>query len=248
MATAAAPRKAHTYLDYVPTYTDPGIPLVDSDGIPMESNFHVWEIYLLLDILATRYPDRDDYFASGNIFLYFNEEQARNRDYKGPDFFFVKGKGVDRHRKRSYWAIWKEGGRLPNTIIEMLSPTTMDEDLTTKKDLYEKVLKTPEYFVYDFDTAMLQGWRLNRKQVYKPIKPNEHGWLWSEEMDMWLGTWEGDFMGQTTKWLRGYDEQGRLYPVGGERSGEEKRRAESAEAEVARLRALLANKEKRNGK
>jgi Uma2 family endonuclease len=231
MATATEPKKPRSYTDYVPTLVAPGFPLLASDGIPMEDNFHVREIFLLLDMLATRYPNRADYFAGGNMFLYYSAEQARNRDYKGPDFFFVKG--VDAARKRSYWAIWDEGGRFPNVIMEMLSPTTEREDRTTKKELYEKVFRTPEYFIYDFATAALEGWRLDENGVYQPLAPNNQGRLWSEELEIWLGTWDGSYLTQTTTWLRGFDEQGRLLPVSSEI-------ARDAEAEIARLRELLA--------
>jgi Uma2 family endonuclease len=93
MATIAEPKQVRSYTAYVPTMQAPNFPLLTSDGTPMDDNFHVLEILLLLDILATRYPGRTDYFAGGNMFLYFNAEQARNRDYKGPDFFFVQRRG-----------------------------------------------------------------------------------------------------------------------------------------------------------
>jgi Uma2 family endonuclease len=238
MATAGELKEAGSYTDYVPTMEAPDFPLLTSDGIPMDDNFHVLEIFLLLDMLATRYPGRHDYFAGGNMFLYFSTEQARNRDYKGPDFFFVKG--VDGTRKRSYWAIWDEGGRFPNVIIEMLSPSTEREDRTTKKDLYEKVFCTPEYFVYDFVTSTLEGWRLDGSLVYQPIPPNDKGRLWSEELEMWLGNWHGSYLNEATTWLRGFDDQGQVFPVSGEV-------VRAAEAEIARLRALLAQKDKEAG-
>ena len=32
-----------------------------------------------------------DVFVGGNMFIYYSAKQARNRDFKGPDFFVVLG-------------------------------------------------------------------------------------------------------------------------------------------------------------
>jgi Uma2 family endonuclease len=81
-------------------------------------------------------------FAGGNMFVYYSLEQARKRDYKGPDFFVVLG--VDGVRPRHSWIVWQEQGRYPDVIVELLSPTTISQDLGPKKDLYERVFKTSE--------------------------------------------------------------------------------------------------------
>src|SRR5947209_5684265 len=131
----------------------PAVKLIESDGVPLESPWHVGAISLLIELLTWYWRARDDFYVGGNMFLYFSEEQARNRDYRGPDFFFVDG--INRFPSRPYWAVWQEGGRYPNVIIEFLSPTTAEEDRTTKKRLYERTFRTPEYFCYDPDTQRL---------------------------------------------------------------------------------------------
>src|SRR5690349_6825156 len=65
--------------------------LIESDGIPLESHWHVLQIHLLIDSISYWFRFRDDFYAGGNMFIYFSEEQARNRDYRGPDFFYVDG-------------------------------------------------------------------------------------------------------------------------------------------------------------
>jgi Uma2 family endonuclease len=109
----------------------PNVPLVETDGVPLESHWHVLQIALLIELLAYWFRDRDDYYAGGNMFLYYSEEQARNRDYRGPDFFYVDG--ANRLTMRRYWAVWQEGGRYPDLIIELLSPTTAAEDRGPKR-------------------------------------------------------------------------------------------------------------------
>ena len=87
-----------------------------------------------------------------------------------------------------------------------MSKTTKKADLTTKKDIYERTLKTHEYFCYDPDTRELFGWRLNG--IYKTIDPNERGWLWSKELGLWLGVWQGEYLGYNLPWLRFFDADG----------------------------------------
>ncbi len=59
------------------------------DGVPIESNWHRIEINLLIDSVHSLWRDRDDYFAGGNMFIYFSLEQIRRKNYRGPDFFVV---------------------------------------------------------------------------------------------------------------------------------------------------------------
>jgi hypothetical protein len=190
------------------------------------------------------------------MFVYYSEEQARNRDYRGPDFFFVWG--VSPEPVRPYWAVWKEGGHYPDVIIELLSPTTAENDRTVKKDLYEQLFHTSDYYCYDPETRQLEGWHLNDR-VYHPISPNGHGRLWCKELGLWLGTWDGPFQGHTTTWLRLYTPEGALVPTAEEagrkvaeierrradaefqRAEAERQRADALEAEVARLRARLGD-------
>ncbi len=218
-----------------PRVKTPQVPLLESDGEPLESYWHVLQINLLLELVAHHFRARDDYYVGGNNFVYYSEEQARNRDYRGPDFFFVNG--VNRLPMRRYWAVWLEGGRYPDLIIELLSPTTAVEDRTTKKTLYERTFKTHEYFCYDPDAQLLEGWRLGGRGRYRSIKRDARGWMWVEEVELWLGPWQGTYRGYKDVWLRFYDKEGRMIPTPAET-------AEAAEAEVARLQARLAALEK----
>ena len=188
----------------------PTIELVESDGEPMDSPWHRDAMHLLIEQVRYRMQGCRDYFVGGNMFIYFNLEQARNRDFRGPDFFYVKG--VRYEPFRLYYVVWDEGGKYPDVIIELLSPTTADEDLTTKKTIYERVFRTPDYFCYDPETQELKGWHLV-DQVYQPLQPNERGWLWCGQLGLWLGTWTGLYQGQTDTWLRYYDEQGQVVPL-----------------------------------
>jgi len=148
-------------IEVIQRYEVPTIPEIDlpeEDGEPLESNWHRAQINLLIDVVYQRWHDRQDFFAGGNMFIYYSARQIRQQDYKGPDFFLVKE--IDGSYPRQQWVIWEEDGRFPNVIIELLSPTTANEDLGRKKHLYERNFRTPDYFCYDPYEDQLWGWRL----------------------------------------------------------------------------------------
>jgi Uma2 family endonuclease len=207
----------------------PKVDLIETDGVPLESDWHRAAIALLIEVIDWLFRGRTDFYVGGNMFIYYCEEQARTRRYRGPDFFFVDG--VNREPRRRYWVVWKEGGRYPDVIIELLSPRTAKRDRTTKKDLYEKVFRTCEYFCYDPSTQRLEGWRLG-DGAYSDLIPNEKGHLYSKRLGVWLGTWVGKYLGSQEAWLRFFDADGRLLST----------RAEAAEEELARLKLQLAEK------
>ena len=216
-----------------------------SDGEPLDSSWHRDAMNLLIELIRVLFLGRTDYFVGGDMFIYFSNKRVFNRDFRGPDVYLVKD--VDGTYDRNSWIVWEEDGRYPNLIIELLSPTTATIDRTTKKDLYERTFRTPEYFLYDPDAEKLEGWRLGPGSRYEPLMPDERGRIWSEELGVWLGTWRGSFQGHLeTVWLRFYTEQGELVPLFAEHARQEalkeKSRADEAQAELKRLKAFLAEK------
>ena len=240
--SAVKPYRGPSMSTTAPHYTvvlDPaayaGITLVESDGVPMDTIWHRDCMTLLIAAVTHHCRDRNDYFVGGNNFLYFNPDQARNRDYRGPDFFYVKD-GVDRSRPRQYWAVWQESGRLPDVVIELLSPTTEEEDRTTKFTIYEQVLRIPEYFLYNPATQTVEGYRLSRRR-YRPLVANERGWLWSRELGLWLGNWQGEFFRTPGTYLRPYTEAGELVLTGEEDKDQRLEAATRQATEAARREA-----------
>lgn len=203
-------------IEVIERYEVPELPVLDlpeEDGVPLETNWHRAQINLLIDVVTYRWRERKDYFVGGNMFIYYSARQARNREYKGPDFFLVKD--VDGATPRGKWVVWEEDGRFPDAIIELMSPSTAAEDLGRKKALYERTFHTPDYFAYDPNSDTLYGWRL-LDRAYEPLEPDAAGRLWSAELDARLGRWTGDYLGQTATWLRLYDAEGQLLPTHGE--------------------------------
>ncbi len=242
---------------------------LESDGEPLETAWHPIQISLLIALLEYHWRERDDFYVAGNTFIYYTLEQAqhilktkgRTKRFKGPDFFCVRG--VPHDPPRRYWVVWEEGDRYPDVIIELLSPTTKRIDRTTKKDLYERTFRTPEYFLFDLDVPLLEGWRLGARGRYREIRPDRRGWMWSDQLGLWLGTWHGTYLGTNRVWLRFYDENGNLLLLPEEaearradtearradaeaqRADAEAQRARAAEVELARLRALLVEQQGR---
>jgi Uma2 family endonuclease len=214
--------------------------LVYDDGEPMEDNWHVIEMHLLLDLVRQVMAQRgqSDFFASGNIFVYYSFEQAADvvagRPYfRGPDFLYVGG--VDGRRERHAWVSWEEGGRFPDVIVELLSPSTAHVDRTIKKDLYARTFHTSEYYLYDFETAKLEGFLL-AGSVYVPMTPNAQGRLWSQQLGLELGLWHGVRDDAETTWLRFYHSDGTLVPTRDE-AARQLAQAAATRAEAEHLRA-----------
>jgi Uma2 family endonuclease len=236
----------------------PEVPLDDlifDDGEPLESNRHRIAMNALIRSLQQAWADRNDFFTGGNMFVYFNQSQLRNQDFRGPDFFAVLN--VDGSKQRQGWVVWEEGGRYPDVIVELMSPSTAQKDVGIKKEIYEQVFQTVDYYVFDpFESASLQGWHLEPDQGYQELVTNEQGWLWCETLGFWLGKWEGTIDRERAVWLRFYDATGALVLLPEEvaqqqvdeerqRVTEERQRAdeEHLRAEAERQRAEAAQQQ-----
>jgi len=238
----------------------PPFELVLDDGEPLESDWHTVEFPLLRQLIRQAMAEhgRADFFVGANIFVYYSLHQAwevseeekkglEKRAFRGPDVFWVGGVAADRDRQA--WIAWEEGGRLPDVIVELLSPSTAHKDRTEKRDLYAQVFRTAEYFLYDPETQELEGLRL-AGESYWPVRPAQDGRLWSEKLGVYLGLWQGEVEGRKGAWVRLFHPDGSLVLTAEEAQSEraeterrraeaESRRAEAAEAEITRLRALL---------
>lgn len=221
--------------------------MVEEDNENMDSDWHRRAMNLLIESVCYHFRDRSDFHVGGNMFIYFNEEVIRKKNFRGPDFFFVWG--VPREPLRRYWVPWNEGDRYPDVIIELVSPTTAREDRGKKKEICEQIFRTHEYYCYDPDAEAIEGWRLTKKG-YRPIRAEKDGRLWCEKLLLFLGKWQGTVVRRSATWLRFFDAGGQVVRTYAEAAQEAAdaatRRAEAAEAELARLKAR--QKKKANGR
>ena len=197
-----------------------------SDEPEMESSLHYSQLALLMSCLEWFWDDRDDFFIAANLTIYYSPQQIKTRDFRGPDFFFIKGA---ERRDRLSWVIWEESGQFPNVIIELLSESTASVDRTTKKKLYAHRFKTPEYFWFGPNTLEFVGFRLVNGD-YKAILPNAQGHLWSEEMELFLGIHD--------RKLRYFTPQGKMVPTPREDAEQAKLQTEQAKLQTDMAVAL----------
>jgi len=236
----------------IPELTTLPFELVYSDGEPMESAWHTYQFPLLRELifLTMEEQGRDDFYVGGNMFVYYSYEQAadiaRGEPYlRGPDVFWVGGIEHRRHSRKA-WVSWEEDGRLPDVIVELLAPSTAEIDRTVKRELYAQVFRTAEYYLYEPETLKLEGLRL-KGTVYQPMVPDETGRFWSDQLKVFLGLWHGNVgRCEDQDWVRLFRPDGSLVPTEAEaerqRADAADRRADAAEAELACLRALLAER------
>lgn len=114
-----------------------------SDEPPLESDLHRLQITLLIQCLEWLWRNRQDFYVSGNITVYYSPDQRKSEDFRGPDFLVVLG---TERKPRKSWVVWEEGGNYPNVIIELLSDSTASVDKGLKKEIYQNTFRTPEYF------------------------------------------------------------------------------------------------------
>ena len=215
--------------------------LVYDDGGVLETEWHTYELPLLRGLIRQAMAEhgRTDFYTGMNMFVYCSVEQAREvaeeegkrlppRAFRGPDVFWVGG--VENHERKA-WIAWEEGGRLPDVLFEMLSPSTAKADRTEKRDLYARVFRAAEYFLYEPETRQLEGLRLAGR-FYQPIQPDGNGRLWSEQLGVSVGLWHGVVEDRRYDWVRLFRLDGTLVPTLEEAN-------ETKETEIARLRALL---------
>lgn len=237
--TEEAISKAATAAEWNPPM--PPTDLIYDDGEPLESNRHRIAMNVLIRSLLVPMRDRSDYFAGGNMFIYYSSEQVRNREFRGPDFFATLN--IDGSKERQAWVVWEENGRYPDVIVELMSPSTANIDKGVKKEIYEQIFRTSDYFVYDpFDPSSLQGWHLNLDVGYQELAANDRGWLWCQRLGFWLGTWSGTIDRETAFWLRFYDSEGNLVPLP-EEAAQQRADAEQQRADAEQQRANVAEQQ-----
>jgi len=198
-----------------------------SDEPPLESDLHRQQMDLLIDCLEWWWRDRNDFYASGNLTIYFSPDQIKSRDFRGPDFFVVLG---TERKPRKSWMLWAENGKYPNVIVEILSESTAAIDRGLKKQLYQDIFRTPDYFWFDPETLEFAGFHIVDGK-YQPLEPNPQGWLWSQQLELYLGI--------AQEKLRFFTPGGQLLPTPTEVVEEERQQKELAQARAERFAAKL---------
>jgi Uma2 family endonuclease len=198
-----------------------------SDEPPLETELHLEQIMLLLKCLKWLWRDRNDFYAAGNLTIYYSPHQRKSQDFRGPYFFVVLG---TERKTRKIWVVWEENGKYPHVIVEILSNSTAQTDKELKKQLYQDTFRTHDYFWFDPYTLEFAGFHLLDGE-YQPLQPNEQGHLWSHQLGLYLGVHQG--------LVRFFTETGQLVPTPEETAEQAEQKAEQAEQKAERLAAKL---------
>nr|WP_230840148.1 Uma2 family endonuclease [Gloeobacter morelensis] len=202
-----------------------------SDEPPMESDRHRKQMDLLIRSLESGWQSRQDFYATGNLTIYFSPHQSKSEDFRGPDFFVVLG--TERRDRRS-WIVWHEDGKYPNVIVELLSASTAAIDRGLKKQIYQDTFRTPDYFWFDPEGTEFRGFHLVDGR-YEELSPDERGRFWSRQLELYLGVYEG--------WLRFFTPDGQLVLLAEEqekqRADQEGQRADAAQRRAEQLASYL---------
>ncbi|UKO99302.1 Uma2 family endonuclease [Nostoc sp. UHCC 0870] len=198
-----------------------------SDEPPLETELHLRQIILLLQCLEWLWRDRNDFYAVGNLTIYYSPRQKKSEYFRGPDFFVVLG--TERKTRKS-WVVWEEEGKYPNVILEILSDSTAKTDKGLKKEIYQDTFRTPDYFWFDPHTLEFAGFHLVDGE-YHPLQANAQGYLWSHQLGLYLGVYDG--------LLRFFTRDGQLVPTPEETAEQAQQQVEQAQQQVARLAAKL---------
>lgn len=198
-----------------------------SDEPELETYLHLQQLLLLLKCLDWWWRDRNDYFAAGNLTIYYSPKQLKSQDFRGPDFFVVLG---TERKPRNSWVVWQEDGKYPNIIVELLSASTAKTDRGLKKQIYQDIFRTPDYFWFSPETMEFAGFHLVDGQ-YQPLQPTNEGHLWSQQLQLFLGIHDGK--------VRFFTPEGQLVPTPEETAEAERQQKELAEQRADRLAAKL---------
>ncbi len=244
---------------YVPVPPPGEDELPYSDGEPRESELHVKQSDLLRESLEYGWADRQDFYVASNMFVYFSELQTKKNDFRGPDVFVA----LDTVRRvRKSWVVWQEG-RGPDVGIELLSPSTEKVDRGDKMRIYGKLMRVSEYYLYDPETEILEGYRLDSGTLmYAPMTREANGDFVSVRLGLRIGLRPGRYQGVERAWVRWIDASGKVLPSGQDlaiaaqedaRAAQENTRAaqedaRAAQEKAAALAAKLAEYERRFGK
>ncbi|MBD2610613.1 MAG: Uma2 family endonuclease [Nostoc sp. GBBB01] len=163
---------------------------------------------------------------------------------KAPDWAFIAKINVNREEViRSYTPQLQ--GDTPVIVMEFVSDT-QETEYSIKSTyppgkwfFYERILKVPNYIIFEPESGSIETYRLDTTQEYILQEPDANQRYWIPEINLYLGVLQGTRENRTAKWLRWWDEQGNLLPWGTELAEQERQRTEQERQRAERLAAQL---------
>ncbi|MGM3305463.1 Uma2 family endonuclease [Anabaena sp. WFMT] len=219
--------------------------LPESDGTFVKNWQEHPQSILLTDsitpILKKLNPD-GQYCIGQDLGIYWRITDPPERGAEAPDWFFVPNvpPTLNGQTRRSY-VLWQEY-IAPLIVLEFVSGNGSEErDKTPWKGkfwIYEQVIRTPFYGIYEVNKASVEVYELIGGQ-YQLLPANEWGHYSISPLGVELGLWQGEYQNAELPWLRWWDLQGNLLLTGEERAEQESQRAELERQKSDRLAAQL---------
>jgi len=166
---------------------------------------------------------------------------------KAPDWAYVPQISVAREEvKRSYTPYLQ--GDIPVVVMEFLSDAEGTE-YSSKRTYppgkwfyYEQILQVPNYIIFEPESGSLEVHRLDELGKYDLRISDENNRYWLDEIQLFIGVWQGRRENRDGYWLRWWDEAGNLLLWGTElvvqeREAKEQER-EAKETALQRLEEL----------
>ena len=225
--------------------------LPESDGTFVKNFQELPQSILLTDsitpVLAQLHPD-GQYAIGQDSGIYWRSTDPPEKGSEAPDWFYVPQVSplLEGKYRRSY--VLSRELQIPAVILEFASGDGSEERDSTPLDrsqsgqvtkpgkfwVYEQVLRTPYYGIYEVQTSKLEVYRLepvegSDERRYRKLEPNAQGRYPIPPLQVELGVWEGWYQNQFMKWMRWWDKQGQLLLTGTERA---------VQAEQAQLNAV----------
>jgi Uma2 family endonuclease len=142
----------------------------ESDGKPMAENRLQFQwIVTIKEGLARAFAARPDVFVAGDLLWY--PVEGRPDICAAPDAMVAIGRPQG---YRGCYKQWEEEGIGPQVVFEVLSPNNRFGEMFRKLKFYE-AHGVDEYYLYDPDHILLDGWR-RAGDVLQQI-PQLNGWV-----------------------------------------------------------------------
>ena len=198
--------------------------LPESDGTFVKNWQEHPQSILLTDsiqpVLKKLHPD-GQYFIGQDLGIYWRITEPPEKGAEAPDWFYVPNvpPSLNGKTRRSY-VLWQEF-IAPSIVLEFVSGNGAEErDKTHWKGkfwIYEQVIRTPFYGIYEVNKASIEVYELIGGQ-YQLLAANERGHYPITSMGVELGLWQSEYLAMDLPWLRWWDLQGNLLLTGEERA------------------------------
>jgi Uma2 family endonuclease len=219
--------------------------LPESDGTFVKNFQEHPQSLLLTDAIKPRlaqlHPDGQYCIGqdSGIYWRLVEPPELPERGAVSPDWFYVPDVPpmLNGEYRRSY-VLWRELVA-PLIVLEFVSGDGSEERDRTPRTgkfwIYERVIRPAYYGIYEVQLSRIEIYELVGSR-YQLMEPNTHGHFPIEPMGVALGIWQGEYLGVTVPWMRWYDNDGILLPL-----GEERAEYSEGQAQQERQRAVFAD-------